>query len=91
MTTANTLKWLFIGVALGACLMFAVAAIAAPPPYPITITTCKGYKVSKKGDGTLVVRCPGMTADQHMFSIAAGCCQHPVLVKRELSLTIDCK
>ena len=72
------------------CILWAVQAHATLP-FPITITTCKGYKVSNKADGTLVVRCPGMTADQHMFSIAAGCCQHPVLVKRELSLTIDCK
>jgi hypothetical protein len=75
---------LLVGLAL-------VGVAHAALPFPITITTCKGYSVSKKADGTLVVRCPGMTADQHMFSIAAGCCQHPALTKRELSLTIDCK
>jgi hypothetical protein len=66
--------------------------VFAAIPYPITITTCKGYTVSKRGDGAVFVRCPGAPLDQPMFSIGAGCCMNPAVVKREeLSVTIDCK
>jgi hypothetical protein len=88
----NWFKYFLYGL-LGTALLFVLVTYvqAAPPPYPITITTCRGYTVSKRGDGAIFVRCPGMPADKWMFSIAAGCCLAPVLVKRPLSLTIDCK
>ena len=77
-------------------LLVAGALVLAVParaviPYPITITTCKGYTVAKRGDGSLRVRCPGKPLDQPMFTIAAGCCMNPYVTKRELSLTIDCR
>lgn len=85
---------MLLGIVIGVVLVFLIAMLSeahAAVPYPITITTCKGYTVSRKGDGTLVVRCPGRPIDQPMFSIAAGCCPRPVLIKRELLLTIDCR
>jgi len=82
------MHWSTAVLAAGLALAFAVQAAL---PYPITITTCKGYTVSKRGDGAIFVRCPGKPFDQPMFSIAAGCCTNPVVTKRELSVTIDCR
>jgi len=87
-------KHAFIGFVVGilvVVVLFACAEAKAATPYPMTITTCKGYAVSKRGDGTIFVRCPGKPIDQWLFSIAAGCCPNPVLTKRTLSLTIDCR
>jgi hypothetical protein len=75
----------------GSLLLTLALNVQAAPPYPLTITTCKGYTVSKRGDGAIFVRCPGMTADKWMFSIAAGCCPQPIIVKRELTVTFYCK
>lgn len=86
--SVRTLAVIFVAVMLALAWTLTYATL----PFPMTITTCKGYVVSKRGDGAIFVRCPGQPLDKPMFSIAAGCCMNPVISnRRETSVTIDCK
>jgi hypothetical protein len=84
-------KWVLYGLLAGAAFVLLVGYAVAAPPFPITITTCEGYVVSKRGDGTIFVRCPNAPRERPLFTIAPGCCMNPVVTKRVLSVTIDCR
>ena len=76
-------------MAILACLAY--ASVKAAPPFPMTLTVCKDYKVSKRGDGMVFIRCPGVAWDKPFFTIPGHLCPNPrVPVRTPTTVTIDC-
>lgn len=88
------LRYAAMGIIGGLVVLLALCLVSdahAAPPYPMTLTVCKSYTVGKRGDGAVVIRCPGMPIEQPFFVITPGCCPNPrVPIRTATTVTIDC-